>query len=73
MTDPDKLAALIEALAKIVDGDVPRHVAVPWRSDGVASKHDKCPHGVFMWEDCAGCVSDFAAAALRAMQEVPHA
>lgn len=30
-------------------------VSVPYRNDGVASKHDRCEHGATMYEDCMEC------------------
>jgi hypothetical protein len=53
------------ALAAIVEGDVPRPVGKVYRGDGMPSKHDQCTHGVWMYDDCGNCVSDFALAALR--------
>lgn len=61
MTHALKLA---EALELIADGDEPRPVGLPFRSDGVTSKNDKCVHGVTMNETCGECIADYARAAL---------
>lgn len=47
------------ALEKIRDGVVQRNVTWTFRVDGVASKHDKCRHGLAMYEDCEGCVTEY--------------
>lgn len=60
-----EIARLREALGMVRDGDVPRPVVTPYRADGVASKNDRCNHGFYMYEDCAGCIEDFARAALE--------
>lgn len=60
MTDEELIARLRETLQNIADGDVPRIHATPWFPDGRRSKHDKCPHGRWMYEDCDECTSEYA-------------
>ena len=59
----DEIVRLREALRMIADGDVPRQHVVRWRQDGQLSKHDKCPHDKWMYDDCDECVASFARAA----------
>lgn len=61
----ERIEALELALSRIAEGDEPRPVSTSWFPDGRASKHDKCAHDVWMYEDCGNCVSDFARAALK--------
>ena len=60
----DEIERLREALRKIADGDVPRQHVLIWRTDGQYSKHDKCPHDKWMYDDCDECVASFARTAL---------
>lgn len=60
----DEIERLREALRMIADGDVPRQHVIRWRQDGQLSKHDKCPHDKWMYDDCDECVASFARAAL---------
>ena len=60
----DEIERLREALRMIADGDVPRQHVVRWRQDGQLSKHDKCPHDKWMYDDCDECVASFARTAL---------
>lgn len=53
-----------EALQKIAHLDVPRPVAVQYMPDR-PSKHDKCAHDVWMYDECGNCISDFATEALK--------
>jgi hypothetical protein len=62
-----KLDRAKEALTKVSECDVPRPVAKAFRMDGKNSKNDCCPHGLFMYEECAECSADFARAALSAL------
>lgn len=63
-------AAVIEdALRKIAEGDEPRPVGTSWFPDGRISKHDKCTHGIWMYETCGNCIAEFALAALDVAQE----
>lgn len=55
-----------EALRNIANSDVPRPVATTFRSDGAASKHDKCAHDVAMYEDCGNCIAEYARTVLAA-------
>jgi len=69
-TDVDMLAFKAEierlraALVALRDGCETRPVGTRYREDGQPSKHDKCIHGVWMYEDCGQCVSLFVEAAL---------
>lgn len=60
----DAAIAMREALTKIAEGDEPRPVGKTWNTDGTPSKHDKCIHDVWIYEDCGECVSEFARRAL---------
>ena len=53
------------ALQKVIDGDVPRPVGKRYRADGQESKNDQCIHGEWMYDECWGCTSDLARAALH--------
>lgn len=66
----NEIERLREALRMIADGDVPRQHVVRWRQDGQLSKHDKCPHDKWMYDDCDECVASFARAALEQAQPV---
>ena len=55
---------LREALAKIADGTMPRPLGEPWRMDMTSSKHDRCVHGAWMYEQCEGCIDAFIASVL---------
>jgi hypothetical protein len=65
-----KLEARIEkleaALRNIAEGDIPRTVKIPFRDDGQSSKHDRCEHGQWFYEDCGCCIEDYARKALDA-------
>jgi len=60
----EEIERLREALRMIADGNVPRQHVIRWRHDGQLSKHDKCPHDKWMYDDCDECVASFARAAL---------
>jgi hypothetical protein len=62
----DLIEKLEAALRAIGDLDIPRPVAIPYRDDGRPSKHDRCPHGGWMYDECAHCVADYARKALGA-------
>lgn len=61
----NEIERLREALQNIADGDVNRESVEKWREDGEYSKHDKCKHGSYMYEDCGDCIAEFARAALK--------
>lgn len=61
-----RVTELEAALATIIDGDVPRPIGEYWFPDHKPSKHDKCTHGVWMYEDCGNCIAEFA---IRARSE----
>jgi hypothetical protein len=66
-----EIERLRAALTALRDGCETRPVGTRYREDGQPSKHDKCIHGVWMYEDCGQCVSLFVEAALA--QEKPNA
>lgn len=59
-----EIKRLRTALTALRDGCETRPVGTRYREDGQPSKHDKCIHGVWMYEDCGQCVSLFVEAAL---------
>lgn len=67
-----RVTELEAALATIIDGDVPRPIGEYWFPDHKPSKHDKCTHGVWMYEDCGNCIAEFAIRA-RSEGEKPQA
>jgi len=64
LEDAAEIERLRAALVALRDGCETRPVGVRYREDGQPSKHDKCIHGVWMYEDCGQCVSLFVEAAL---------
>ena len=66
----ERNAELEKALQKLSECDVPRPVAKAFRTDGKSSKNDQCPHGLFMYEECAECGADFARATLASAESV---
>jgi Na+/phosphate symporter len=62
----DRIEKLEAALRNIAEGDIPRTVKIPFRDDGQSSKHDRCEHGQWFYEDCGCCVEDYARKALDA-------
>ena len=65
----ERLRAALERIASL---DVPRPVGHTFRADGVASKHDKCWHGVTMSDECGVCLSNYARAALEGEHSKCH-
>ncbi len=61
----DRIEKLEAALREIAEGDIPRTVKIPFRDDGQSSKHDRCKHGQWFYEDCGGCIEDYARKALE--------
>jgi hypothetical protein len=55
----------------IIDGDYPRPVAVIYRKDGQASKHDLCAHALAMYVDCPDCMTEALRAALSRSTQTP--
>lgn len=55
----------MEEAAGMIEEGVDRPAYEAWRDDGKPSKHDKCPHDLFMYEDCETC----CASAIRAKAE----
>jgi len=55
-----RIEKLEAALRGIAEGDIPRTVKIPFRDDGEPSKHDRCEHGQWMYEDCGRCIEDYA-------------
>lgn len=56
----DRIEKLEAALRNIAEGDIPRTVKIPFRDDGQSSKHDRCEHGQWFYEDCGCCIEDYA-------------
>ncbi len=52
----------LEEAAKLLDEGYSREVGHHYRKDRQPSKHDRCPHGRYTYEDCESC----GAAAIRA-------
>lgn len=50
-----------EDCARLGEEGYDRPVGTPYRSDGVRSKYDQCPHNRYQYEDCERCY----AAAIR--------
>jgi hypothetical protein len=61
----DRIEKLVAALRNIAEGDIPRTVKIPFRDDGQSSKHDRCEHGHWFYEDCGCCIEDYARKALE--------
>lgn len=61
-----RIEKLEAALRNIAEGDIPRTVKIPFCDDGQSSKHDRCEHGQWFYEDCGCCVEDYARKALNA-------
>jgi len=61
----DRIEKLEAALRNIAEGDIPRTVKIPFQDDGKPSKHDRCEHGQWMYEDCGCCIEDYARKALK--------
>ena len=61
----DRIAKLKTALKNISEGDIPRKVKIPFRDDGQSSKHDRCEHNQWFYEDCGCCIEDYARKALE--------
>ena len=61
----DRIEKLEAALREIAEGDIPRIVKIPFRDDGQPSKNDLCKHGQWFYEDCGGCIEDYARKALE--------
>ena len=61
----DRIEKLEAALRNIAEGDIPRTVKIPFRDDGQSSKHDRCEHGQWFYEDCGCCIEDYARKALE--------
>ena len=60
-----RIEKLEAALRNIAEGDIPRTVKIPFRDDGQSSKHDRCAHGQWLYEDCGCCIEDYARKALE--------
>jgi hypothetical protein len=65
----DYIEKLMAALKNITEGDIPRTVKIPFRDDGQSSKHDRCEHGQWFYEDCGCCIEDYARKALEGKDE----
>ena len=62
----DEIERLRTALRYIAEKDFPVVVGEKFRKDMIPSKNDKCIHGLFMYEDCESCISDYATKVLEA-------
>ncbi len=51
--EAERLRLGIEAFIDGSANTMPRDTI--WRKDGVHSKHDKCPHGQWMYNGCENC------------------
>ena len=67
-----KLATAVEALERIGEGDYPMPHHDIYRQDGAHSKHDRCPHGEWMYDGCDQCCADFARQALTTLKDAPN-
>jgi hypothetical protein len=61
----DRIQKLEAALRNIAEGNIPRTVKIPFRDDGQSSKHDRCEHVQWFYEDCGCCTEDYARKALE--------
>ena len=61
----DRIEKLEAALRNIAEGDISRIVKIQFRDDGQSSKHDRCEHGQWFYEDCGCCIEDYARKALE--------
>jgi len=64
-----RIEKLEAALRNIAEGDIPRIIKIPFRDDGQSSKHDRCEHGQWFYEDCGCCIEDYARKALEGKDE----
>jgi len=64
-----RIEKLETALRSIAEGDIPRTVKIAFRDDGQSSKHDRCEHGQWFYEDCGCCIEDYARKALEGKDE----
>lgn len=46
-----------ERCAKLLEEGYERPVATPYRDEGIRTKHDRCLHGRYMYEDCEACAA----------------
>jgi len=59
-------AQLLEAIRVVVEDGVPQVEPIErWAQDGTPSKHDKCAHDRFRWEDCGDCIEAWLSAAMK--------
>ena len=56
---------LRERILAILDGDQGFALGEPWAKDGSSSKHDRCVHGNWRYDDCPVCLDAAIRAALR--------
>ncbi len=55
--EADRLRAGIQAFLDGSPETMPRETI--YRADGVPSKHDQCPHGMRMYEECGNCADEY--------------
>ena len=65
LSSANRIEKLEAALRNIAEGDIPRTIKIPFRDDGQSSKHDRCDHGQWFYEDCGCCIEDYARKALE--------
>jgi len=65
----DRIEKLEAALRNIAEGDIPRTVKIPFHDDGQSSKHDRCEHSQWFYEDCGCCIEEYARKALEGKDE----
>lgn len=64
-----ELQTLRIALYNIAQYDVPRTVAHSFKDDGTPSKNDRCPHNIFFYDECAGCLAQYADDVLKGLEQ----
>jgi hypothetical protein len=64
-----RIKKLRAALRNISEGDILRTAKTQFRDDEEPSKHDRCEHGHWMYEECACCVEDYARKVLEGKDE----
>lgn len=59
-----RIAELEAAITNVISGDYPVEIQHYWREDKAYSKHDKCKHGQWRYDDCGDCVDEYLQSAL---------
>ena len=63
------IAELETAITNVLSGDYPVEIQDYWREDKAYSKHDKCKHGQWRYDDCGSCVDEYLQAILTTPPE----